>query len=189
MEVRGIFDRRFKGQPEDTEMFLLIDNYDSFTYNLAHLFGALGAEVTVLRNDEIDADGAERLAPSHLVVSPGPGRPAAAGASEEILRWLAPTTPTLLSAFDGGNSSCPEELWLRWTASSDDAAPSGIEYEVRVNGTINEVVPVGTGTITYTEVLGANTVTIVAVDQAGNASAPSNAITVVTNWAPGGCGI
>jgi anthranilate/para-aminobenzoate synthase component II len=60
-------------------MILLIDNYDSFTYNLAHLFGALGAEVTVLRNDEIDADGAERLAPSHLVVSPGPGRPADAG--------------------------------------------------------------------------------------------------------------
>jgi len=76
-------------------MILLIDNYDSFTYNLAHLFGALGAEVTVRRNDEIDADGAERLAPAHLVVSPGPGRPAGAGASEEIVRRLAPTTPTL----------------------------------------------------------------------------------------------
>ena len=47
----------------------------------------------------------------------------------------------------------------------------------------------GTQTITYTEVLGPNTVTIVAVDQAGNASAPSNAMTVVTNWAPGGCGL
>jgi chitodextrinase len=102
---------------------------------------------------------------------------------------VAPTTPTLLSAFDGGSSFCPEELWLRWTASSDNEAQSGIEYEVRVNGTINEVVPIGTGTVTYTEVLGANTVTIVAVDQAGNASAPSNAITVFTNWAPGGCGI
>ena len=65
----------------------------------------------------------------------------------------------------------------------------GIEYEVRVNGVINEVVPVGTQTITYTEVLGPNTITIVAVDQAGNASAPSNAMTVVTNWAPGGCGL
>ena len=50
-------------------MILLVDNYDSFTYNLAHLFGELGAEVTVVRNDEIDADGAERLAPSHLVVA------------------------------------------------------------------------------------------------------------------------
>jgi chitodextrinase len=102
---------------------------------------------------------------------------------------VAPTTPTLLSAFDGGSSFCPEELWLRWTASSDDASPLAIEYEVRVNGMINEVVPGATGTITYTEVLGANTVTIVAVDQAGNASAPSNAMTVFTNWAPGGCGI
>ena len=69
-------------------MILLIDNYDSFTYNLAHLFGALGVEVTVLRNDEIDADEAERLAPSHLVVSPGPGRPADAGVSVEIVRRL-----------------------------------------------------------------------------------------------------
>jgi anthranilate synthase/aminodeoxychorismate synthase-like glutamine amidotransferase len=76
-------------------LILLIDNYDSFTYNLAHLFGALGAEVRVVRNDEIDADEAERLAPTQLVVSPGPGRPADAGASEEIVRRLAPTTPTL----------------------------------------------------------------------------------------------
>jgi chitodextrinase len=102
----------------------------------------------------------------------------------------APTSPTLLSAFDGGNSSCPEELWLSWTASTDGAEPaSAIEYEVRVNGTIIEVVPGGTQTVSYTEVLGANTVTIVAVDRAGNASAPSNPITVFTNWAPGGCGL
>jgi len=76
-------------------VILLVDNYDSFTWNLAHMFGALGAEVRVLRNDELDADAAEALAPSHLVVSPGPGRPADAGASEEIVRRLAPTTPTL----------------------------------------------------------------------------------------------
>jgi len=76
-------------------MILLIDNYDSFTYNLAHLFGELGAEVRVLRNDAIDGEGAERLAPSQLVISPGPGHPAHAGATEEIVRRLAPTTPTL----------------------------------------------------------------------------------------------
>jgi anthranilate synthase/aminodeoxychorismate synthase-like glutamine amidotransferase len=76
-------------------VILLIDNYDSFTYNLAHLFGALGAEVVVLRNDELDADEAERLAPSRLVVSPGPGRPAAAGATPAIVERLLPTTPTL----------------------------------------------------------------------------------------------
>ena len=76
-------------------MILLIDNYDSFTYNLAHLFGELGAEVTVRRNDAIDADEAERLAPSHLVLSPGPGRPRDAGASVEIVKRLAPRVPTL----------------------------------------------------------------------------------------------
>jgi anthranilate synthase/aminodeoxychorismate synthase-like glutamine amidotransferase len=76
-------------------VILLIDNYDSFTYNLAHLFGELGAEVTVRRNDAIDADGAERLSPSHLVVSPGPGRPADAGASVAIVKRLAPRVPTL----------------------------------------------------------------------------------------------
>ncbi len=76
-------------------MILLVDNYDSFTYNLAHLFGELGTEVLVRRNDAIDADEAERLAPSHLVVSPGPGRPEDAGATLAIVRRLAPTTPTL----------------------------------------------------------------------------------------------
>jgi anthranilate synthase/aminodeoxychorismate synthase-like glutamine amidotransferase len=76
-------------------VILLIDNYDSFTYNLAHLFGELGAEVIVRRNDEIDADEAERLGPSHLVVSPGPGRPAAAGATVEIVQRLGATVPTL----------------------------------------------------------------------------------------------
>jgi anthranilate synthase/aminodeoxychorismate synthase-like glutamine amidotransferase len=76
-------------------MMLLIDNYDSFTYNLAHLFGELGAEVVVHRNDAIDADAAERLAPSHLVVSPGPGRPGDAGATVEIVRRVSARVPTL----------------------------------------------------------------------------------------------
>ena len=64
-------------------MILLVDNYDSFTYNLAHLFGALGAEVVVRRNDAVTPDEAAELAPSHLVVSPGPGRPEDAGAAVE----------------------------------------------------------------------------------------------------------
>jgi anthranilate synthase component II len=76
-------------------VILLIDNYDSFTYNLAHLFGELGAEVVVRRNDELDAEEVERLAPSHLVISPGPGRPEDAGATVEIVRRIACTTPTL----------------------------------------------------------------------------------------------
>ena len=76
-------------------MILLLDNYDSFTYNLAHLLAVEGAEVQVERNDAITADEAEALAPSHLVVSPGPGRPAAAGNMPEILRRLSTRVPTL----------------------------------------------------------------------------------------------
>ena len=76
-------------------MILLVDNYDSFTYNLAHLLARPGAEIRVARNDSITADDAEALAPSHLVISPGPGRPAAAGNMPEILRRLAPRIPTL----------------------------------------------------------------------------------------------
>jgi len=76
-------------------MILVIDNYDSFTYNLVHLFAELGAEVVVRRNDKIDADEAKRLAPSHVVVSPGPGRPEDSGATITILDRLAQSTPTL----------------------------------------------------------------------------------------------
>ena len=76
-------------------MILLVDNYDSFTYNLAHLFEELGAAVTVIRNDKLDADEAEALEPTHLVISPGPGRPAGAGATIEIVRRLGPRIPTL----------------------------------------------------------------------------------------------
>jgi anthranilate synthase/aminodeoxychorismate synthase-like glutamine amidotransferase len=76
-------------------VILLVDNYDSFTYNLAHLFGELGAEVVVRRNDEISPDEAEALAPSHLVVSPGPGRPEDAGATPDILRRLSTRVPVL----------------------------------------------------------------------------------------------
>jgi anthranilate synthase/aminodeoxychorismate synthase-like glutamine amidotransferase len=76
-------------------VILLVDNYDSFSYNLAHLFGALGAEVAVYRNDAIDADTAEGLSPSHVVISPGPGRPAEAGHSVEIVRRFAERVPIL----------------------------------------------------------------------------------------------
>jgi anthranilate synthase/aminodeoxychorismate synthase-like glutamine amidotransferase len=76
-------------------MILLIDNYDSFTYNLAHLFQELGADVAVRRNDEISPDEAETLSPSHLVVSPGPGRPEEAGVTLEILRRLSVRVPIL----------------------------------------------------------------------------------------------
>jgi anthranilate synthase/aminodeoxychorismate synthase-like glutamine amidotransferase len=76
-------------------MLLMLDNYDSFTYNLVHLFEQLGAEVRVFRNDAISVDEAEQLAPSHVVVSPGPGRPAEAGISVELIRRLGQSVPTL----------------------------------------------------------------------------------------------
>jgi anthranilate synthase component 2 len=73
----------------------MIDNYDSFTYNLVHLFEELGAEVIVRRNDAITPDEAAALAPDRLVVSPGPGRPENAGVSVEVIRRLGAKTPTL----------------------------------------------------------------------------------------------
>ena len=73
----------------------MIDNYDSFTYNLVHLLEELGAEVVTVRNDTITSDEAVALAPDRLVVSPGPGRPGDAGMSIELIRRLGPTTRTL----------------------------------------------------------------------------------------------
>ena len=75
-------------------MILLIDNYDSFTYNLAHALEALGAEVMVVRNDRIDADRAVAVGPTHLVISPGPGRPSEAGCTLDVVRRLAGRVPT-----------------------------------------------------------------------------------------------
>ncbi len=74
---------------------LLIDNYDSFTYNLVQAFLVLGAEVDVHRNDAIDVREALALAPTHLVVSPGPGRPDDAGNSLAMIEAFAPRTPVL----------------------------------------------------------------------------------------------
>jgi anthranilate synthase/aminodeoxychorismate synthase-like glutamine amidotransferase len=76
-------------------VILLIDNYDSFTYNLADLFGQLGCEVDVRRNDAIDADAVEALRPSHVIVSPGPGRPENAGATPQIVARVAGRIPLL----------------------------------------------------------------------------------------------
>ena len=69
-------------------MILVLDNYDSFTYNLVQLLGSLGCEVQVHRNDRITIQEIERLRPSHLVISPGPGRPEDAGLSVEAIRQL-----------------------------------------------------------------------------------------------------
>ena len=74
---------------------LMIDNYDSFTWNLVHLLEELGAEVEVFRNDAITVEEARALRPDRLVVSPGPGRPTDAGVSIGLIRALGPRVPTL----------------------------------------------------------------------------------------------
>jgi anthranilate synthase component 2 len=76
-------------------VLLLIDNYDSFTYNLAHRLGELGAAVKVVRNDAMTLPEIERLAPERIVISPGPGRPETAGVSVEVLRRFAGRVPML----------------------------------------------------------------------------------------------
>ena len=74
---------------------LLIDNYDSFTYNLVQAFLVLGAEVDVRRNDRIDVPAALALAPTHLCISPGPGTPTDAGVSMDMIRAFAGRIPVL----------------------------------------------------------------------------------------------
>ena len=74
---------------------LVLDNYDSFTWNLVHLFEERGAEVHVFRNDAITVSEAEAIAPDRLVISPGPGRPEDAGVSLELIRALGSRVPTL----------------------------------------------------------------------------------------------
>ncbi len=76
-------------------MVLMIDNYDSFTYNLVQYLAELGAEVRVVRNDEMSVDGVQALAPRAIVISPGPSAPARAGISLELVRRLAGQVPIL----------------------------------------------------------------------------------------------
>ena len=74
---------------------LLIDNYDSFTYNLVQAFLVLGAEVSVYRNDALTPDEARALTPTHLCISPGPGTPSDAGVSMDMIRAFAGRVPVL----------------------------------------------------------------------------------------------
>jgi len=78
-----------------SDMILLIDNYDSFTYNLYHYLGELGAEVRVYRNDRISLEEIERLRPEKIVISPGPCTPKEAGISCDVIRRFGEKTPTL----------------------------------------------------------------------------------------------
>lgn len=76
-------------------MILVIDNYDSFTYNLVQMMGELGADLHVARNDQITLDDIRVMQPSHIVVSPGPGTPEDGGVSMEVIQEFGPGTPVL----------------------------------------------------------------------------------------------
>ena len=85
-------------------MVLVIDNYDSFTYNLVQYLGELGAEVRVRRNDHVSVDEVAEMTPEHIVISPGPGRPEDAGVSMDVIRRFGPSTARP-SAIRGSASS------------------------------------------------------------------------------------
>ena len=76
-------------------MILLIDNYDSFSYNLFQLVGEIEPDIKVVRNDELRICDIEELAPTHIIISPGPGRPADAGICEEVISYFAGKIPIL----------------------------------------------------------------------------------------------
>jgi anthranilate synthase/aminodeoxychorismate synthase-like glutamine amidotransferase len=76
-------------------MLLILDNYDSFTYNLVQYFGELGVEMKIFRNDALTVDDVKKLAPEKICISPGPCTPNEAGISLELIRELGPTTPIL----------------------------------------------------------------------------------------------
>lgn len=76
-------------------MIVLIDNYDSFSYNLYQGIGAINPDIRVIRNDELTVDEIAALQPSHIVLSPGPGRPGNAGVCEEVVRELGQRIPIL----------------------------------------------------------------------------------------------
>ena len=76
-------------------MIVVIDNYDSFTYNLVQYLGELGAEIRVFRNDQVTLEEIRALKPDHIVISPGPGDPDDGGISNQVIRELGPTIPVL----------------------------------------------------------------------------------------------
>ena len=105
-------------------MFLLIDNYDSFTYNLYHFLGELGAEFEVRRNDAITVEEIRALNPQGIVISPGPCDPDKAGICLELVEKLGPTTPTLggLSGTSGDRTG----LWRQGGAGAAADAREGL---------------------------------------------------------------
>jgi len=110
-------------------MVLLIDNYDSFSYNLYQLIGAIDPSIKVIRNDEMSASEIEALAPERIVISPGPGRPCDAGICIEVVRRFFASVPILgiclghqaiYEAFGGTVSHAPRLMHGKWSAVTVD---------------------------------------------------------------------
>ncbi len=76
-------------------MILLIDNYDSFSYNVYQLIGSINPDIKVIRNDELTIPEIEALNPSHIIISPGPGKPSEAGICEEVIKYFAGKKPIM----------------------------------------------------------------------------------------------
>ncbi|MFQ5742843.1 MAG: anthranilate synthase component II [Acidobacteriota bacterium] len=99
-------------------MILVVDNYDSFTYNLVQVLGSLGAEVEVRRNDQVDAAAVASMQPRGIVLSPGPGRPEAAGCCCQLIQKLGAAVPILgvclghqaVAAALGGRVGCAPQV-------------------------------------------------------------------------------
>lgn len=131
---------------ELSQRVLVLDNYDSFTYNLAHLIGALGAESVVIRNDAVDISGIAALAPTHIIISPGPGRPSEPrdfGVCGAVLLQYGPTIPILgvclghqgIVHYLGGNIvQAPRIMHGKRSRISHDGSQlfSGLPHEIEV---------------------------------------------------------
>ena len=89
------FVMRMRCRKDVRQMILLIDNYDSFSYNLYQLIGSIQPDIKVIRNDEMTIEEIEKLAPSHIILSPGPGKPSDAGICEDVVRAFQGKIPIL----------------------------------------------------------------------------------------------
>src|SRR5437762_4797569 len=112
-------------------MLLLLDNYDSFTYNLAQYFGELGCELLVKRNDEISLDEISALALEHICISPGPCTPREAGISKDIILYFGPKVPILGVCL---GHQCIAEAYGGKIARASTLVP-GKSSTIRHNGT------------------------------------------------------
>jgi anthranilate synthase/aminodeoxychorismate synthase-like glutamine amidotransferase len=136
----------------ESDVVLIIDNYDSFTWNLAHRLGELGAPAVVVRNDAVTVDEVERRAPSRLVISPGPGRPEGAGVSVGLLRRFAGRVPilgvclghqALAVAFGGRVDRAAAPMHGKTSMVTHDGSPlfAGLATEIEVGRYHSLVIP------------------------------------------------